>query len=144
MRKALVLFLAFLPAPAWAQDAAPGERAVLDAFFAAFNAHDVEAMTQYVTGDIEVVYLDDAGVADRSDGVDALTVSMRGYFESLPSARAEIVDVIIDGERLAVRERAFWSTGEGEARSQTSLSVYRFEGGLIASVWYFPETRDTD
>lgn len=143
MLRTTLLIFALMAAPAAAQESQANERAVLDAFFEAFNAHDVEAMEQYVTGDIEIVYLDEDGINGRVDGVVDMAASMRAYFLDLPSARAQIVSVMEDGPRMAVRERALWTAGNGHELSQTALSVYRFENGLITSVWYFPAARES-
>ncbi|MEE2566188.1 nuclear transport factor 2 family protein [Hyphobacterium marinum] len=140
LRSVLFLFVILAATPAMAQDTSADRRAVLDAFFAAFNAQDADAMGDLVTEDVQIVYLGLAGVDSRVDGADRMVRSMRRYFSDLPSARSEILSVIEDGNRLAVRERASWTTSSGEARSQTALAVYRIRGGVIAAVWYFPAT----
>ena len=144
MLRLLLPILLFAAPAALAQDAAPTNRAVLDAFIEAFNAQDVDAMADLVSDDVQVVYLGVSGVDSRVDGVDRLTRSMQVYFRDLPSARSEVLSVIEDGNRLAVRERASWTSASGEARSQTALSVYRIRGGLIAAVWYFPATPEAN
>lgn len=135
----MILLLTATPAAA-AQEAAPSQRAVLDAFFAAFNEGDADAMGDLVTENVQIVYLGLSGVDSRVDGADRMVRSMRRYFADLPSARSEILSVIEDGNRLAVRERVSWTASDGSTRSQTALSVYRIRGDVIAAVWYFPAT----
>ncbi|GJL96415.1 MAG: hypothetical protein DHS20C06_02320 [Hyphobacterium sp.] len=134
-------FLAVMMVPASAQANQASRNAVLTAFFEAFNAHDSEAMADWVSDDIRVIYLSADGSSSEVNGVESLAQSMQDYFTALPSARSEILSFMVDGDHIAVRESASWMTAGGEARNQTALAVYRIENGLIASVWYYPETR---
>lgn len=143
MLRAVLLLLVVAATPALAQETPADRRAVLDAFFTAFNDQDADAMGDLVTENVQIVYLGLSGVDSRVDGAERMVRSMRRYFSDLPSARSEIISVIEDGNRLAVRERASWTTSSGEARSQTALAVYRIRGGLIEAVWYFPATVDS-
>lgn len=132
-----ILWLA-VTATAFVQDARDERRTVLDAFFSAFNDHDTERMIDLVTEDVVVYYLGPRGVEGRVDGAEALEAQMRRYFSDIPSARSEILAVMEDGPRLAVRERASWTDSTGRARSQTALAVYRIHDDRIAAAWYFP------
>jgi hypothetical protein len=136
------LLVMLVPTSAQANQAS--RNAVLTAFFEAFNAHDPEAMADWVSDDIRIIYLSADGSSSEVNGVDSLTQSMQDYFAALPSARSEILSFIMDGDHIAVRESASWMTEIGEARNQTALAVYRIENGLIESVWYYPETRTAD
>jgi hypothetical protein len=59
------------------------------------------------------------------------------YFAAVPSARSTIEGRMPAGRFVSVLERAHWTVG-GEPRSQSSLSVYEVEDGLIRRIWYYP------
>lgn len=103
----------------------------------AFNAHDVDTMMTMVSNDIQWLSIGADSVVKETDGKHALRKAMRDYFKAIPSARSEIEGALPSGSFVAVRERAFWSTEQGE-RSQTSLAVYEIGEGKILRVWYFP------
>jgi hypothetical protein len=137
-----VLFMALPMVSASAQGVQSDRREVLNAFFETFNAHDVEAMVEWVSDDVRIIYVTENGDGSEVNGGDNLAQSMREYFVALPSAQSEILSVMVDGDHLAVRERASWTVANGEPKSQTALSVYQIRNGVISVVWYFPETRD--
>lgn len=142
MLRLFILIFLITATPAVAEEAEPSRRALLDAFFAAFNDQDADTMGDLVAENIQIVYLGLSGIDSRVDGSDRMVQSMRRYFSDLPSARSEILSVIEDGNRLAVRERVSWTASDGTTRSQTALSVYRVRGNVIAAVWYFPATAE--
>ncbi|MFG0256594.1 MAG: nuclear transport factor 2 family protein [Phycisphaerales bacterium JB043] len=102
-----------------------------------FNARDIEGIASGVTEDVGWYVVDGDEITPMSVGRDALVEGLGSYFESLPSVRAEVDHVHGDGSFAVVRERVVWEGSDGEERSQSSYSVYRFRDGLIESVWYF-------
>ncbi len=139
-----IAFIVLPLMPATAQDAPPDRSAVLSGFFDAFNAHDVDAMIEWVSDDIRIIYMTETGDSSEVNVADSLAQSMRDHFAALPSAQSEILSFMVDGDHVAVRERASWTDGNGEPRHQSALSVYQIRNGVISVVWYFPETRDPD
>jgi len=115
----------------------PAEVDVIINLAAAFNAHDPERMGEFVHDDIiwYGMYADTFAV--DANGRDHLLTSMAGYFESLPSARSKMESITPSGGYVAVRERAYWTSKDGE-KSQASLAVYEVKENKVSRVWYFP------
>ena len=127
-------------------DAAVASSALLDpveGLMAAFNEHDVQAMTQFVHDDLIWSSVTAKTLAIEAQGREALEAGMTDYFASLPSVRSEIEDVHVSGSFVTVGERVHWDvedpsgSGSNEARTQRALAVYHVTEGLIQSVWYF-------
>lgn len=108
---------------------------------AAFNAHDVEGMMKWLHDDIKWFYIQGDNMDISTSGKAELRAGMESYFDSLPSARSESVDEIINGPFIAIKERAMWKTSSGEQRSQTALGIYEVIDGKVKRVWYYPEVR---
>lgn len=117
----------------WGQS--PGE--VVERYMAAYNDHDVPAMMELAHLGVQWLSIEGQALRVEAEGREALAEAMRGYFESVPSSRSVIEEMMISGSRVSVRERAEWMTSSGR-RSQTALSVYEIDDGLIRRVLYFP------
>ncbi len=111
--------------------------AVIDAQLAAFNAHDVNAMVANLAEDFAWFAVDPDMTRVELRGREEFRRSMKPYFASVSSARAEIEERLSVGRFAAVRERAYWMQG-GEEVSQASLAVYEIRDGRIRRVWYYP------
>ena len=120
--------------------AAPDHSQTVQAFVAAFNARDVDAMLALVTDDIEWLSVDGASVAVETSGKAALAESMRKYFASCPTCRSEVAIGARTTARVAAVETATWTASSG-ARMQRSLSIYEFADGRIRRVFYYPAER---
>ena len=145
MRAVLPMILLLLPVGALhgaEPDVTPGAGplAVVEALMRAFNDHDVEAMLEQVTEDVELIYVDGGTSAVGATGKQTLGKEMRGYFAALPTVRSKLEgSMVSEGSRfVTVRERVTWDPGDGQQRSQASVAVYEIEDGLIARVWYYP------
>jgi len=115
---------------------------VLSQFFAAFNAHDPDAMAALAARDIRTTYLDANGNAETVAGASALSAGMAEYFQGLPNVRSEFEILDSAGGQVSILETVFWSGEDGAERSQSAYSVYRIEDGRIAQVWYMPAFTD--
>ena len=89
------------------------------------------------SGTTRIGVVDGDQIATEAAGKDALRTSMTGYFESLPSARSEILSSGASGAFVTAHERAYW-TADGQERSQVAVAVYEIRDGLVRRVWYFP------
>jgi len=142
----LTLCLALLLAPCTAAgQAAPAARdttptAVLRAYIAAYNAHDIDAVVALLDPDFVWLSVVGDSVQIEARGPAAVREQLVSYFRSLPSARSEIEDVSALGPWVSVKERAHWTNARGP-RSQASLSVYEVRGGRLRRVWYYPVVR---
>lgn len=146
-RLLLVGFLAFVPYHAGAQSpsaltAATDSAAVsiVRAYFAAYNAHDVEGVLRLLHPDFVWLSLAGDSVAVEARGRTAIRSQLDGYFRRLPSARSDMEAVTALGPWVSVRERARWTNASGP-RSQAAMSVYEVRDGLLRRVWYYPEVR---
>lgn len=111
----------------------------LTAYVDAFNRHDPEAMAASCQAELEVWYVDEAGVSGLgTSGPDALAAELRGYFEAYPDVRSVPEQVqFLDGF-LWFRERVSWAD-----RSQASRAVYQVQGGKLLRAWYLPLEPDS-
>ena len=107
-------------------------------YLEAFNAHDAEAMASMVTEGIRWISIGPDGLAVQFEGKSRLIKDMNSYFDSCPTCRSSIGDLVSTDTRVSVVETASWTAG-GELRSQRSLAVYEFSGEFIASVYYFAD-----
>lgn len=134
------ILLTLLLAPAGAAAQSMDHARIVEAFAAAFNARDVDAMLALAHDDIEWLSVDGAKVSVETAGKDALRQSMTAYFESCPTCRSEVEITGGTAVRLAVVETASWTAASGR-RSQKSLAIYEFADGRIRRVSYYPAER---
>jgi len=110
------------------------------AFIAAFNAHDSNAMSKFVTDDVQWLSVDGSSISLETEGKAALVSAMNDYFESCPTCRSELTALIASRDRVSAVEAATWSGKKG-VQTQSGVSVYEFAGGLIRRVYYFPSEK---
>lgn len=111
--------------------------AVVRAYFAAYNAHDVDGVIRFLSADFTWLTVSGDSVIVELRGPDSIRASLVQYFQDLPSARSEIEGAAVLGPWVTVRERAHWQSTSGP-RSQASISVYEVRGRLLRRVWYYP------
>ena len=114
--------------------------AIVEAYFTAYNAHDVEGVLRLLDPDFVWLSLTGDSITVEVRGITAVRSSLDGYFRQLPSARSEAEVVSALGPWVSVRERAHWESPSGH-RSQASMSVYEVRNGLLRRVWYYPVVR---
>lgn len=127
---------AAMPASPAAQTPEPKEQRVRE-YISAFNKRDIDTMLSMVSDDIQWISVAGDKVTIETQGKARLRESLAAYFESVPSARSELEWVRVTASRVAALEKAMWQSKSGP-RSQASLSVYEFSGGLISRVYYYP------
>ena len=125
------------PDPA-GDDEATSPLAVVQGQIDAFNRQNAEDMLAWVAPAVEWINVQGGTTSVEVRSREALRDYMATYFEALPTARSTIEDAVVTGEFVAVRERASWTSADGEERSQASLAVYQVRDGLIQRVWYYP------
>lgn len=142
--KAQILFpallgLLVLATPARAEAPAPDIPQRLQAFIAASNAQDVEAMVQATAPSLRWMSVEHDRLNVEVVGHDDLRSWLRGYFNTTPDARSSIGPITVDGHFASVVETASYTDADGKPAQQSALSVYEFGAdGLIRNVWYFP------
>lgn len=132
----LTAFLVFTPL-VYSEDSVSPHLRTVEQFVAAFNVQDSGAMAALVTDDVEWLSIAGSEVAIETSGKKQLVSSMDAYFKSCPTCRSTLSGPIASAERVSAIEVASWQ-GKTGAKSQSSLSVYEFSGGLIRRVYYFP------
>jgi ketosteroid isomerase-like protein len=102
-------------------------QAVVDAFNAAFNRRDVDAVMALMTDDIvfENTYPPPDG--ERYVGQAAVRAFWERFFADAPNARFETEDQFAGGDRAVVRWRYSW--GDGHVRG---VDVFRVRDGKVA------------
>jgi hypothetical protein len=140
----LIVFLALcllsIPLPGLSQEGNTEHTEIVREFVAAFNARDSVAMSKLVAEDVQWLSISGDSVSIETDGKSVLISAMDGYFQSCPTCRSHIKEMIASGERVSAIEEAVWEGRDGPRR-QRSLSVYEFSGKLIKRVYYFPAER---
>lgn len=134
----LALCLALLPMAGLPGSAAEeSAKEIVAQFYAAFSAHDIEAMSRLVSEDFAKLNVFGDQLLPEFRGRDGLKKSMTEYFTSLPDVRSEIEAVLESGNLVSVRERVHWTIGD-KACSHSTLAIYQVEGGQILWLWYHP------
>lgn len=118
------------------------EIAVVRASVAAFNAHDIDALTAHYAEDIKWLSVDSEKQSIEADNRAAIREWLVGYFKSVPDVRSEISDVTQTGPHVSFRERASWTAKDGSRRAQSAIAVYEVREGKIKRAWYFPAARE--
>lgn len=136
---ALVIILGCILAESYATLARQpaNNETVVRKFEAAFNKHDVAAMTALVTDDAQWLSVVGDKLRVETSGKAALVTWLTGYFKSCPSCRSEFESLMVAGSFVTVHERARWESKSGP-KAQRSLGVYEVRSGLIRRVWYYP------
>ena len=115
--------------------------AVVRAYFAAYNVHDVDGVIRLLCADFTWLSLSGDSISVEVRGANAIRSSLVQYFQDFPSAMSEIESATALGPWVTVRERARWQ-GTAGPRSQAAISVYEVRGGLLRRVWYYPAVKD--
>jgi len=97
-----VLFLNSSPEAPMPQSPDQSTRATIDAFNAAFNRHDADALAPLLTDD--TVFEDTSPAPDgrRVEGKAAVVEFWRGWFSRNPDARFDAEEMIVSGNRATV------------------------------------------
>ena len=103
----------------------------------AFNAHNVDDMLKWVHDDVKWFFIQDDKLEMSTSGKDELRTAMFGYFDGIPSARSEVLDELINGPFIVLKEQASWETSTGR-KSQTAIGIYEVTDGKVKRVWYYP------
>jgi hypothetical protein len=109
-------------------------------FITAFNRHDSDAMSRFVTNDVQWLSVDGDSIVVETDGKAALVTAMNAYFRSCPTCRSRLAKMISSRDRVSAIETASWQGKDG-SRTQSGISVYEFSEGLIKRVYYFPSEK---
>lgn len=101
---------------------------VLDEFNAAFNRHDVDGMMALMTADCVFENTDPPPAGERFAGQSAVRQFWVDFFDAAPTARIDIEELFICGERAVQRWVYHWSD-DGFVRG---VDIFRLRDGKIA------------
>jgi len=101
---------------------------LLDQFNAAFNRHDVDGMMDLMTPDCVFENTDPPPSGERFAGQSAVRQFWVDFFEAAPTARIDIEELFICGER-AVQQWVYHWSADGFVRG---VDVFRLRDEKIA------------
>lgn len=104
-------------------------RAVIDAFNAAFNRHDIAEVMALMTSDCVFENTFPAPDGTRVEGQAAVRTAFAEFFRQSPQARFESEEVVAMGERCAVRWVYRWDDSGGHVRG---IDLFRVRDGKVA------------
>lgn len=117
-----------------------GQSAVLDRWFAAVNAHDVERACELATPDVEIVpapglSLDPPGTTYR--GREGIRTTLRNAFERFPRFRIDYSPVDVDHDNVTAELLFVLDDGASEPILHPARCHYSFKSGLISRIRTF-------
>ena len=98
---------------------------------AALNADDFDHVGEWFTDDFKLHDPAHPGWPIGHEGARQMLADIRN---KVPGVKAEIIDMLEEGDRVAVRW-LFSATREGELRHLSTVGIYRFTNGLISEDW---------
>ena len=104
--------------------------AAVEAFNAAFNAHDVDAVMAAMTEDA-VFESTSPPDGERYEGAAAVRAAWTAFFEASPDAHFEAEEMVAAGDRCVVRWRYSW-TEAGTAHHLRGVDVFTVRDGKVA------------
>jgi uncharacterized protein (TIGR02246 family) len=105
--------------------------AVIEAFNAAFNAHDVDAVMALMTSDC-VWDGTTPPLGERHEGADAVRAAFTAFFVASPTAHFEPEEVLGAVDRGVVRWVYTWDDGAAGSGRVRGVDVMRVRDGKIA------------
>ena len=110
---------------------------LITAYSDAYNAKDLDAMTALMHPDIEWVSVKGNDIIVEVSGKEALSEAVVSFFKDPNMATGRHRDWSLNGNHVAVTEIASWTDNTGQPKSQSALTVYQLEDGLIRRVYYY-------
>jgi steroid delta-isomerase-like uncharacterized protein len=119
-------------------------KALIRRYFDSWNANDVDALNELIAENA----IDHMAYEGQPTGLEGYRDFYRTWHSAFPGFRAEIEDMIAEGDRVATR----WTfrgrhLGEYDAIAPTgrevsfvAVSIQRIENGLVAEEWYIADT----
>jgi DNA-binding CsgD family transcriptional regulator/ketosteroid isomerase-like protein len=110
---------------------------VIEQWFAAFNAHDIDALCALVDPEVEFVPLDRAVTAPPGTtyhGHDGLRTLMEGSFRRFPRVRVDHGTPQLSGNRVTVAIDFVLDDGLGPPQVRAAVSHYLVADGLIRRI----------
>ena len=103
----------------------------VDAFNAAFNAHDVDAVMRLMTDDVVFENTRPLPDGERHEGQAAVRAFWQGFFQRSPQARFDAEEIFAAGDRCVVRWVYHWLR-DGVPGHVRGVDVFRVRDGKVA------------
>lgn len=108
----------------------------LDAYFEAFNNHNIESLLDLSADDIRMMSITPDTVIIDLAGKQSLESWLEGYFSSLPNVRSTYDKVTMREPFVSFVETASWGP-DSARKQQSSLATYLIKDNKIQRVWYY-------
>ncbi|MEZ4414981.1 MAG: nuclear transport factor 2 family protein [Gemmatimonadota bacterium] len=112
---------------------------VIEAYAAAFNRHDPEAMREWLAEDVIWFQLENDGLTEVARGRDEIVGMAVQAFGDLDDLRMEVIPGAKVHEFVHAVEMDSWGAGADRVTA-TQLVTYQILGGRIARIWFFPSS----
>lgn len=109
---------------------------VLDAYFEAFNDHNVEGLSAMVSEDIRLMSVLPDTVTTDLTGREKMETWLKGYFNSLPNVSSTYSGLTVREPFYSFVETATWGP-DSARKQQSSLATYLIKEDKIHRVWYY-------
>ncbi|GAA2792977.1 hypothetical protein GCM10010441_17780 [Kitasatospora paracochleata] len=93
----------------------------------AFNARDIAAADE--------IFAPDFYSHPLRGGLEALKAAWAAMVTAYPSARSVVEDILVDGDRVALRSTVYGVSADPDAAGGTLLEIFRVTEGRIAELW---------
>lgn len=114
-------------------------RALIEAYTAAFNMQNVSTMATMMHPDIQWITVTAGSSSVTTDGKTKMVAEMGDYFGGSTKITSTLSGWGINGAFVSAIETASWTSTSGAKKAQSSNVIYQIDDGLIRRVWYFPE-----
>lgn len=114
-----------------APDPSAGTLAIIDAFNAAFNRHDVDAIMALMTEDCLFDSTRPPPDGEALTGQAAVRIFWEAFFARSPAARFETEEAFAAGDRAVVRWVYHWER-DGVPGHVRGVDLFRVRGGRVA------------
>ena len=123
--------------------AATDKEALMRRFYEAFNAHDLDALDEFVAADI----VDHNPVPDQPEGLAGVKSALEGFYAAFSDIQIEVEQILVSGDYVTVRQVARGThdgdflgiPATGQPIEIRSHDIYRVEDGMVAEVWHVEE-----
>jgi DNA-binding CsgD family transcriptional regulator len=125
----------------------PHEAAMLDRWFSAFNAHDLDVLCEIVDPAVEIIPLDPAETSPPGTtyhGHAGLRTLVGASFERFPKLRIEHGSPQRSGNKVTVDVQFILDDGVEAAKVRAASCDYRIAGGRIRRMEAFEQRRVLD
>lgn len=109
---------------------------LLDAYFEAFNYHDVDGLLAMTSEDIRMMSITPDTMLTDLKGKQALQNWLEGYFKTFPNVRSSYAALSSRQPFYSFVETASWGP-DSARKQQSSMATYMIIEDKIHRLWYY-------